>query len=71
MTEESEPDLALEHLRTVCTTLNAWVLPMQVSITAAGEHDELPVDSVNALKTLGQQVVDRVVHGTKGSGEDI
>lgn len=44
---------------------------MQVSITAAGEHDELPTDSVNALRTLGQQVVDRVFHGTEESGKDI
>ncbi|WP_160135590.1 NADPH-dependent FMN reductase [Halococcus salsus] len=71
VTEGSEPALALEHLRTVCTTLNAWVLPMQVSITAAGEHDELAVDSVNALRTLGQQIVDRVFHEAEGSGEDI
>lgn len=58
VTEGSGPALALEHLRTVCRTLNAWVLPMQVSINAIWEGDELPEESVNALWKLGQEVVD-------------
>lgn len=70
VTEGSGPALALEHLRTVCTTLNAWVLPMQVSINTTWD-DELPTDSVNALRTLGKQVVDQVFIGAEGSGEDI
>lgn len=55
--EGSGPALSLEHLRTVCRMLNAWVVPMQVSIDAAWEGDELPEESVNALWALGHQVV--------------
>ena len=69
VTEESGPALALEHLRTVCTTLNALVLPMQVSINASWGHGKLPMDSVNALRTLGQQVVDEASHRTERKKE--
>lgn len=53
---------ALEHLQTVCTTLNARVLPMQVSIDPIEEHNELPTDSVTELQMMGQQIVDQLSH---------
>lgn len=59
VTEGSGPALALEHLRTVCRRLNAWVLPMQVSIDATWEDGNLPEESVNALWKLGHEVVDK------------
>lgn len=62
VTEGRGPALALEHLRTVCTTINALVLPMQVSISADWGHDQLSMDSVNALRALGRQVVDEAFH---------
>lgn len=57
VTERSGPALALEHLRTVCRTLNARVPPMQVSINATWEDSELPEESVDALRKLGKEVV--------------
>jgi NAD(P)H-dependent FMN reductase len=57
VSEGSGPALSLEHLRTVCRMLNAWIVPMQVSIDATWEDNELPEESVNALWELGLQVV--------------
>lgn len=61
---------ALEHLRTVCTTLDSRVLPMQVSIEATEEHNELSTDSVTELRVLGQQVVDQLSHRMREEDED-
>lgn len=58
VTEGSGPALALEHLRTVCRKLNARVPPMQVSIDVTWKGNELPAESVNALRKLGYEVVD-------------
>lgn len=60
--DNADPATALEHLRTVCTTLNARVLPMQVSIEAIEEHNGLPTDSVAELRMLGQQIVDQLLY---------
>lgn len=65
--DDVAPATALEHLRTVCTTLNARVLPLQISIEAPEEHNELPTDSVTELRTLGQHVVDQLSHRDTGS----
>lgn len=64
----SSPATAVEHLRTVCETLDARVLALQVSLASAAvwEHDELPIDCVTELRMLGEQVVDRISH----SGEE-
>ena len=56
--EGSGPAFALDHLRTVFKTLNARVLPIQVSINATWKTNELPEGSVNALWKLGQEIVD-------------
>jgi NAD(P)H-dependent FMN reductase len=57
--EGSGPALSLEHLRTVCTMLDTWVVPMQVAIDATWEGNELPEESANALRELGHQVVNK------------
>lgn len=55
---------ALTQLRTICTTLDARVLPMQVSIgvDVTEKHGELPIDRITELRTLGQHVVNRISH---------
>jgi NAD(P)H-dependent FMN reductase len=58
--DNTDPATALKHLRTICTTLNARVLPLQVSIETTEEHNELPTDSVTELRMLGQQIIDRL-----------
>lgn len=61
---------ALGHLRTVCTTLDSRVLPMQVSIEATEGYNELSTDTVTELRALGQQVVDQLSHSTGKSNKD-
>lgn len=53
---------ALEQLRTICTTLTAEVLPIQVSIEMAKRKNELPAKSIPELRTLGQLAVDQLPH---------
>ena len=57
----SFPITALEHLRSVCRALDAWVLPHQAAIPNASEHvDASSVTDerlASRLDTLGQRVV--------------
>ena len=58
----SFPSSALEHLRTVCRALNAWVLPHRVAIPAADdrfENDRLQdEDLASRLDVLGARLVE-------------
>ncbi len=55
------PVTALEHLRTVCRALNAWVLPHQVAVPNANgaiEDGSFVDDRLEArVRTLGERVV--------------
>ena len=57
----SFPVTTLEHLRSVCRALNAWVLPHQVAVAnahSAIEDDEFVDDSLeNRVSTLGRRAV--------------
>jgi len=56
------PITALDHLRSVCRALNAWVVPHQVAIPEARDEfdgDRVVDDSVqNRIDTLGRRVVE-------------
>lgn len=57
----SFPVTALDHLRSVCRSLNAWVLPHQAAVPRAGsafEGDRLADDGLrDRLETLGRRTV--------------
>ena len=57
----SFPVTALEHLRTVCRAMNAWVLPHQAAVPRASrafEDGELSDESIeNRVRVLGRRVV--------------
>ena len=57
----SFPITALEHLRSVCRALNAWVLPYQAAIPNASRHFEgrelTNADLAERVDTLGEQMV--------------
>jgi len=56
------PITALEHLRSVCRALDAWVLPHQAAIpnaSSAFDGDELVDDRIDArIATLGRRAVE-------------
>ncbi len=56
------PTATLEHLRSVCRALNAWVLPHQAAIPAASSNFEARefVDEAleDRVETLGKRLVD-------------
>jgi NAD(P)H-dependent FMN reductase len=58
----SFPVTPLEHLRSTCRSLNAWVLPHQAGIPNASsrfEGDELTDESIaDRVETLGQRAVE-------------
>ncbi len=58
----SFPTPALEHLRSVCRAVNAWVLPHQVAIPQARnkiENGEFIDESIaDRVRTLGQRAVE-------------
>ena len=58
----SFPTMSLEHLRSVCRALNAWVLPHQAAIPTASEKFEngafTDEKSADRVETLGQRVVE-------------
>jgi NAD(P)H-dependent FMN reductase len=58
----SFPVTALEHLRSVCRALNAWVLPHQVAVPqshSAFENGEFRDDSLgDRVETLGRRTVE-------------
>ncbi len=56
------PLLALEHLRTVCRSLNAWVLPYQAAIPNASQQFEgmefVDDGTAERVAVLGQRIVE-------------
>lgn len=56
------PTPALEHLRTVCRALNAWVLPHQVAIprarTQIADGEFRDTDLEERVHTLGRRIVE-------------
>jgi NAD(P)H-dependent FMN reductase len=58
----SFPVTALDHLRSVCRSVNAWVVPHQVAVPNASRRfdgDELTDDSIRErTRTLGRRVVE-------------
>ena len=58
----SFPTTTLDHLRSVCRALNAWVVPHQVAIPAARrsfEGDEITDEGVrNRVDVLGRRMVE-------------
>ena len=56
------PVTALEHLRSVCRALNAWVIPHQAAIPDAGdriEGGEIVDEGIDRrVRTLGQRAVE-------------
>jgi NAD(P)H-dependent FMN reductase len=58
----SFPVAALDHLRSVCRALNAWVLPHQAAIPNASRRfdgDDLVDDSIrDRVETLGRRAVE-------------
>jgi len=58
----SFPTMTLEHLRSVCRALNAWVLPHQAAVPSASdqfEDGELVTESLaNRVDVLGQRAVE-------------
>jgi len=58
------PGAALEHLRSVCRTLNAWVLPHQIAIPNVRSVVEAGIiaadDFAERTRELGQQAVQYV-----------
>ncbi|MFB6159767.1 MAG: NADPH-dependent FMN reductase [Haloferacaceae archaeon] len=57
----SFPVTALEHLRSVCRALDAWVLPHQAAVPKAGDAIEagefVDADLEERVRTLGRRVV--------------
>lgn len=55
----SFPITALEHLRTVCKSLDAWVLPHEAAIPEAGDafEDGLDDDLRRRIDELGEKMV--------------
>jgi len=58
----SFPVTALDHLRSVCRALDAWVLPYQAVIPDAGDHVDTTgitdPDLADRVATLGRRTVD-------------
>lgn len=58
----SSPTRALEHLRTVCRTLDAWTLPHEVAIP--NSHSTVSADGIETgrierrVRTLGEQLTE-------------
>ncbi|MFW6434928.1 MAG: NADPH-dependent FMN reductase, partial [Halovenus sp.] len=56
------PTTTLEHLRSVCRAVNAWVLPHQAAVPSASDKIEdgeiIDEDIEKRVATLGQRVVE-------------